>query len=125
MGIYSNYRLVLRNLNDLLCKVYSAFTGSVGNLGATEDGEYIYKIYKQLDFFMFLFYGYITAGLATLFNPFMRLMFGESYLFPMRIVLVLIVQFYVSGMRQINLQFREAIFGMTDTKRWRKRSSTW
>lgn len=108
VGIYSNYRLVLRNLNDLLCKVYSAFTGSVGNLGATEDGEYVYKIYKQLDFFMFLFYGYITAGLATLFNPFMRLMFGESYLFPMRIVLVLIVQFYVSGMRQINLQFREA-----------------
>lgn len=69
VGIYSNYRLVLRNLNDLLCKVYSAFTGSVGNLGATEDGEYVYKIYKQLDFFMFLFYGYITAGLATLFNP--------------------------------------------------------
>ena len=52
MGIYSNYRLVLKNLNDLLCKVYSAFTGSVGNLGATEDGEYVYKIYKQLDFFM-------------------------------------------------------------------------
>lgn len=51
MGIYSNYRLVLKSLNDLLCKVYSAFTGSVGNLGATEDGEYIYKIYKQLDFF--------------------------------------------------------------------------
>lgn len=25
VGIYSNYRLVLRNLNDLLCKVYSAF----------------------------------------------------------------------------------------------------
>ena len=51
MGIYSIYRLVLKSLNDLLCKVYSAFTGSVGNLGATEDGEYIYKIYKQLDFF--------------------------------------------------------------------------
>jgi len=46
MGIYSNYRLVLKSLNDLLCKVYSAFTGSVDNLGATEDGEYIYKIYK-------------------------------------------------------------------------------
>lgn len=47
MGIYSNYRLVLKSLNDLLCKVYSAFTGSVGNLGATEDGEYIYKIYNS------------------------------------------------------------------------------
>ena len=37
------------------------------------------------------------------------MMFGEEYLFPMPIVLVLIVQFYISGMRQINLQFREAM----------------
>ena len=109
VGIYSNYRLVIKSLNDLLYKVYSAFTGSIGNLGATEDGEYIYKIYKQLDFFMFLFYGYLAAGLTVLFNPFIRLMFGEDYLFPMPIVLVLIVQFYISGMRQINLQFREAM----------------
>ena len=58
---------------------------------------------------MFLFYGYLAAGLTVLFNPFMRLMFGENYLFPMKIVLVLIAQFYISGMRQINLQFREAM----------------
>ena len=109
VGIYSNYRLVVKSLNDLLNKVYSAFTGSIGNLGATEDGEYVYKIYKQLDFFMFLFYGYFAAGLTVLFNPFMRLMFGEAYLFPTSIVLIVITQFYTSGMRQINLQFREAM----------------
>ena len=109
VGIYSNYRLVVRSLNDLLNKVYSAFTGSIGNLGATENGEYVYNIYKQLDFFMFLFYGYFAAGLAVLFNPFIRLMFGEAYLFPMTIVLIVIAQFYTTGMRQINLQFREAM----------------
>ena len=109
VGIYSNYRLVVRSLNDLLNKVYSAFTGSIGNLGATENGEYVYNIYKQLDFFMFLFYGYFAAGLAVLLNPFIRLMFGEEYLFPMTIVLIVITQFYTTGMRQINLQFREAM----------------
>ena len=109
VGIYSNYRLVVRSLNDLLNKVYSAFTGSIGNLGATENGEYVYNIYKQLDFFMFLFYGYFAAGLAVLLNPFIRLMFGEEYLFPMTIVFIVITQFYTTGMRQINLQFREAM----------------
>ena len=110
MGIYSNYRLVLRNLNDLLCKVYSAFTGSVGNLGATEDGEYVsIKSINSSIFSCSCFTATSRRDWRRCFNPFMRLMFGESYLFPMRIVLVLIVQFYVSGMRQINLQFREAM----------------
>ncbi len=109
VGVYSNYKLVTKNLNDLLCKVYTAFTGSIGNLGATEDSAYIYNIYKQLDFFLFLLYGYFSAGMAVLFNPFMRLMFGEQYLFSQTVVWIIVAQFYISGMRQINLQFREAM----------------
>ena len=109
VGICSNYKLVTKSINDLLNKVYTAFTGSIGNLGATQDAEYIYRIYKQLDFFLFLLYGYFAAGMVVLFNPFMRLMFGEAYLFPRTVVIIIIIQFYLSGMRQINLQFREAM----------------
>lgn len=109
VGVYSNYKLVTKSINDLLSKVYTAFTGSIGNLGATEDNAYIYNIYKQLDFFLFLLYGYFSAGMAVLFNPFMRLMFGEQYLFSQTVVWIIVAQFYISGMRQINLQFREAM----------------
>ena len=109
VGICSNYKLITKNINDLLGKVYTAFTGSIGNLGATEDSAYIYKIYKQLDFFLFLMYGYFSAGMAVLFNSFMRLMFGEQYLFSQEVVWIIVAQFYISGMRQINLQFREAM----------------
>ena len=109
VGIYSNYKLVTKSINDLLRKVYSAFTGSIGNLGATQDPEYIYRIYQQLDFFVFVFYGYFAAGMALLFNPFIRLVFGENYVFPQATVLVIVTQFYVTGVRQINLQFREAL----------------
>ena len=109
VGVYSNYRLVIKSLNDLLNKVYSAFTGSIGNLGATQDPEYIYRIYKQLDFFLFLLFGYFSAGMVVLFNPFIKLMFGEEYLFSQAVVIIVVVQFYITGMRQINLQFREAM----------------
>ena len=109
VGICSNYKLVTKSINDLLNKVYTAFTGSIGNLGATKDPAYIYRVYKQLDFFMFVVYGYFAAGMALLFNPFIQLMFGKEYLFPQATVLVIVTQFYVTGMRQINLQFREAL----------------
>ena len=109
VGIYSNYKLVIKSLSDLLNKVYTAFTGSIGNLGATQDPAYIYRIYKQLDFFLFLLFGYFSAGMVVLFNPFIKLMFGEEYLFSQTVVIIVVVQFYITGMRQINLQFREAM----------------
>lgn len=106
VGIYSNYKLVISNANILLNKVYNAFTGSIGNLGATESRERIYEIYRALDFFNFMLYGYVAAGFLVMFNPFIRVFFGEEYLFRQSIVLVLVIDFYITGMRQINLQFR-------------------
>ena len=102
VGIYSNYKLVIKSLGDLLNKVYTAFTGSITNgLGA--------GIIVQLDFFLFLLFGYFSAGMVVLFNPFIKLMFGEEYLFSQAVVIIVVVQFYITGMRQINLQFREAM----------------
>ena len=37
VGIYSNYKLVLSGINNLMDKFSNAFTGSLGNLGAIED----------------------------------------------------------------------------------------
>lgn len=109
VGIYSNYKLVLTSINSFAERICSALAGSVGNLGATEDADKIYEVYKILDFAMFGMYGYVAGGLIILFNLFIRLCFGESYLFSMSVVLVIVIEFYLSGSRKINLQFREAM----------------
>lgn len=109
VGIYSNYKLILLNLNALLDKVYSAFTGSIGNLSATEGKEKVYEVFLILDFSVFLLYGYFSGGLAILFNPFIKLAFGEKYLFSQVTVLVMVTDFYITGMRQMNLQFRNVM----------------
>lgn len=109
VGIYSNYKLVLTNVSLLFGKVTTAFTGSLGNLCALEERSRVYKIYRALDFGAFLLYGYMAGGLTLLFNMFIRLVFGESYLFSQTIVLIIVAEFFISGLRQINLQFREAM----------------
>ena len=45
VGIYSNYKLVLSGINNLMDKFSNAFTGSLGNLGAIEDETRVYGIY--------------------------------------------------------------------------------
>lgn len=109
VGIYSNYKLVLTNITYLVSRVTTAFTGSIGNLYATESRARVYEIYRVLDLCGFLLYGYLAGGMAVLFNLFVRLVFGADYLFSQTIVLIIVAEFFISGLRQINLQFREAM----------------
>ena len=46
VGIYSNYKLILSGINNLMDKFSNAFTGSLGNLGAIEDETRVYSIYR-------------------------------------------------------------------------------
>ncbi len=109
VGIYSNYRLVLNALNNLINKFSVAFSGSVGNLAALENSDRLYKIYKEMDFMFFVMSAYLTGGLMMLFNPFITLLFGGEYCFPIVTVVIIVAEFYISRMRQANLLFREAM----------------
>lgn len=108
VGIYSNYKLVLSGINNLMDKFSNAFTGSLGNLGAIEDETRVYGIYQELDLLFFVIYAYWTAGLFALFNSFITICFGPDYCFSVATVAVLVMEFYISGQRKVNLMFREA-----------------
>ena len=109
VGIYSNYRLVLNALNNLMTKVVTAFSGSVGNFAALENSDRLYQVYKEMDFLFFVLSGYLTGGLMMLFNPLIALLFGREYCFPMTTVTIIVAEFYITRMRQTNLLFREVM----------------
>ena len=108
VGYYSNYRLVLSGISNLVQKFSNAFAGSLGNLGAMEDEKRVYSIYRELDLIYFFIYSYWTAGLIALFNAFITLCFGPQYCFSIVTVCIIVLEFYISGQRQVNLMFREA-----------------
>lgn len=109
VGFYSNYRLVINALNNLMGKFAVAFSGSIGNFAVMENSDRLYKIYKEMDFMFFVMSAYLTGGLMMLFNPFITLLFGGRYCFPMTTVMVIVAEFYITRMRQTNLLFREAM----------------
>lgn len=108
VGIYSNYRLIMNTMTTLVSHVYQAFTASIGNLVVVESEEKSYQVFKTLNFLMFLVFGYCFAGLFVLVNPFVRMIFGEYYLLDMTIIVWSCLEFYLRGMRQIILRFRDA-----------------
>lgn len=106
VGLYSNYLLVIKGLRNVYKMVFAAFSGSVGNLGATEDHVAALRVYRRMSFAGNWMIGWFSICLLVLFNPFLSLWVGEHYLFPMEIVFVIVLNFYITGMREVNLTFQ-------------------
>ena len=108
-GIYSNYQMVLNSIRMMMAYVYNAFSPAIGNLAAAGDREKVYEIHTVLNFLLSMLYGWLALCLVALFDPFIRLYFGEHYALPMPVVLLIVLDFYLHGMRQITLRFRDGM----------------
>lgn len=111
VGIYSNYFLITNTLTGLTSQIFNGITASVGNLGAVENDERSYHIYLSIHFAGFWIFSFCSISLFCLFNPFIRLWTGRDLTFAISIVFLIALNFYVTGMRQATLMFKNA-FGL-------------
>ena len=109
-GIYSNYKLICTNVGGVVDRLYDAVSASIGNLVATEgDEDRRHRVFSMLSFSAFLLYSACAVAMLVLFEPFILLCFGGDYLLPRRTVLLLLAQFYITGMRTVIQKFRGAM----------------
>lgn len=107
-GIYSNYLLITNALNSIVGQAFTAITGSVGNLEASENPDKILSVFHKIYYFNFFIIGFCTICLLCLFQPFISLWVGSNYLLDNLTMIVFVINFYVNGMRKAVLTFRDA-----------------
>ena len=108
-AIYSNYLLIFNTIVAFINQFFSAILASVGNFNAEkEDPDELAGIFYRVFFLNFWLYGFCCICLYVLTNPFIKLLFGESYLFPEAVVSVLVLKIFLFGMRQTATTFRNA-----------------
>ncbi|VYU05164.1 Polysaccharide biosynthesis protein [Clostridium butyricum] len=100
VGIYSNYVMIINMLNKFIEQIFTALTASVGNLNAIEDSNKSYDIFQKIFFVNFWIYGFCSTCLFVLFNSFIELWIGNNYTMTMNSVLIIVVNFYIYGMRK-------------------------
>lgn len=118
VGLYSNYYLITNALNTIFGQVFSSLTASVGNLCASTNQEKQYQVFKNINFINFWIYCFSSVCLICLFNPFIEIWVGKEYLFSLDIVFILVINYYITGMRKSVLTFREAA-GLFYKDRWK------
>lgn len=100
VGLFSNYMLIVNQLQTFVGQVFSSFTASIGNLIATGDKRKSYDIFKQLfqlEFFIGLLLSY---SLYKTVNPFIEVWIGREYWLSDAFVLILVLNFFIGTTRQ-------------------------
>ena len=108
VGIYSNYYLIINSLYTLYCQIFASLQASVGNLIFTESKENSYQVYKKVMFLDFWIYGFSSAALYCMMTPFVTVWLGEDFLLSKAVLAMLVINFYMLGMRSSIGIFKEA-----------------
>lgn len=99
VGLYSNYTMIIGQLSSLLTPVLSGVGASVGNLIAIESKNKIYDIFKVINLVNFWIYSLCVIFLFNLLEPFINWWLGDGLLLDRFTFIVVLVNFYITGMR--------------------------
>lgn len=108
VGYYSNYYSIITGVMSLVEAVYMSISASIGNLMVEQKAENQYKVFKITGIINFWITGFTTTCLYVLLQDFIVLWIGKKYLFDMKILLVLIINYYLNCSRNSIKVFREA-----------------
>ncbi|MCL1950248.1 MAG: hypothetical protein FWF59_11005 [Turicibacter sp.] len=106
---YGNYLMIINGLILIFSVIFQSLRGSLGNLGATANKNQIYQNFKKLNFIGFWIYSFSSICLYILMTPFVRLWLGEEMTLSPPIVIIIIINYYLRGMRQSTLTFRDSL----------------
>lgn len=100
VGLYSNYLLLTNTIKSVVTMFFTSVTASVGNLNAENNVEKSKKVFNEMLFLNMCFYGITASCIYSLANDFICLWIGEEYLLSTGVVIIIVINYYVAGMRQ-------------------------
>ena len=108
VGQYGNYYYIMNSIIGIMTIIYDSMTAGLGNSLETESVEKNYHDFNVLTLLNMWLVTFCSASLLCLYQPFMKIWVHEKNMFPMHIVILLVVYFYVYQSRRIVLTYKDA-----------------
>ena len=96
VGLYSNYSMIIGQLQSLLSPIVTGLGHSIGNLIAT-DKEKSYEVFNITFMVSFWIYSFSTIFLYNLLEPFIVWWIGDDYIIGKVTFIVILFNFYTLG----------------------------
>lgn len=95
VGILSNYTLILTMINNIMNKVFSSITASIGNLVADGDLKQTEKVLHRMYFVNISMYGLMCVGMILLLQEFVtKIWLNNSFYLPISVVVLAVVELF-------------------------------
>ena len=109
VGYYSNYAMVITGIASILSLVFTSIKSGVGNLLASEgtsqkDRRFLFEV---LDLVNYWAVSFCSICCVCLFQDFIEIFFGEKYILNLFVVVMIVLNFYTSNIRQVIWVYRE------------------
>lgn len=111
VGYYSNYTMIVTQVEVLMGLAFNAVAAGIGNAVATETKERQFEIYKKIDFVTSAVYMILSVCLIQLLNSLMKLWvgnIGQEYVLSQFIVILIVANMYTNCSCQVLERFRTA-----------------
>lgn len=99
-GIYYPYTLITSGLISVITQVFNSILSSFGNYLASNTKEKVYALYKKLYLLNHVVFSFFTVSFFCLVKPFVELWMGQDFIFPLKTIILITLNFYLLGMRQ-------------------------
>lgn len=112
-GLYGNYYTIIHPLQTITNQIFESIVASVGNLKATiteGNTEHLQETFYDVLFFAFWIFTFCSICLINILPPFIEFLWlrNRGWLLPGSTLYVLVINFYLYGMRRPVLTFRDA-----------------
>lgn len=114
LGIYNNYMYIATAIQGFITVIFQSITAGIGNYVNKESVENNYSLFKKVFFVNALIVSFCSVCLLVLYQPFMNLWMklskdGAGLMLEFKVVIALVVLFYVNNIRSACGTYREAI----------------
>ncbi len=99
-GLYTNYHLIINELNQVITIIYNGIGASIGHLIAEGNKNRIKEIFNNLDYLSFFLGAFCCCSLYFIMEPFVTIWLGEKYLLSNLCLLLMAFNFYLIIIKQ-------------------------
>ena len=106
VGYYSNYLMIIGAINSVVGMIFSSLQASMGNFNIESSNDQKYKMYKLIIAVSDFIFGFGSIALICLLNHFISIWLGKSFTFDKITVIIIGLNFYVTGLLYPSSSYR-------------------
>lgn len=108
VGMYANYNMIISQINKLFGNIIKSITASVGNLLIEKNKEKARSIYDSMLLLNSWLFCFAAISIYCMIEPFIKIWIGEQYILSKFVLITLVINLYIQGMRNTTNTFKEA-----------------